>query len=134
MTASDPGKPDALLLDEMFSPVIADRLVALGIDCDAVAARPALRALDDSDILDAAVAEGRIVVTNNVMDFEILRRRAEAEGRAVPGLIYTSDASFPRRREFVADVAAALEIAARDHQVAAQGGVLWLQPPINERA
>lgn len=29
--------PDTLLLDEMFSPVIAERLLARGVDCLAVA-------------------------------------------------------------------------------------------------
>jgi hypothetical protein len=40
-----PGKvPDALLLDEMFSPAIATDLAARGIDCRAVVADPVLRA------------------------------------------------------------------------------------------
>lgn len=70
-----PDPPDALLLDEMFSPLIASSLVARGIDCQAATARPALRSLDDSDVLEAALSEGRILVTNKVVDFEILRRR-----------------------------------------------------------
>ncbi len=39
--------PDALLLDEMFSPAIAIDLAAHGIDCRAVAGDPVLRALSD---------------------------------------------------------------------------------------
>src|SRR5262249_13317943 len=51
----------------------------------------------------------------------------EAAGGAVSGLIYTSDASFPRTRAFVARLAAALEAAARGHETARCGGVLWLR-------
>lgn len=120
--------PDALLLDEMLSPDIARRLVKAGVDCRAVADEPALRALDDADVLGAAVRDDRILVTNNVPDFEMLRRRFAAEGQRVPGLIDTSDAAFPRSRAFVPRLAAALEDAARHHRVASHGGVLWLRP------
>jgi hypothetical protein len=121
--------PDALLLDEMFSPTIAELLAKGGVDCQAVAARAVLRSGDDPEVLDAAIREARILVTNNVVDFEILRRRALAEGREVPGLIYTSDDRFPRRRTLAAQLADALEHAARTHHVETQGGVLWLRPP-----
>lgn len=121
-----PDPPDALLLDEMFSPLIAAALVARGIDCQAVAAQPTLRSLDDHDVLEAALSEGRILVTNNVVDFEILRRRREAEGRPVPGFVYTSDGRFPRDRAFVGRLVAALEDVARRHVARAYGGVVWL--------
>lgn len=121
--------PDTLLLDEMFSPTIAQLLGGRGVDCQAVAARPVLRSRDDLDVLEAALQEGRILVTNNVVDFEILRRQAVADGRPVPGLIYTSDARFPRTRSFVAQLVDALEDAARHDHVVAQGGDLWLRPP-----
>ena len=66
-----PGSvPDALILDEMFSPAIAADLVAHGIDCRAVAGDPVLRALSDLEIFQAALTEGRVLVTNNVQDFE----------------------------------------------------------------
>ncbi len=123
-----PDPPDALLLDEMFSPLIASSLVDRGIDCQAVAARPALRSLDDHDVLEAALGEGRILVTNNVVDFEILRRRREAEGRPASRFVYTSDDRFPRDRVFVGRIAAALEDVARRHLARAHGGVVWLAP------
>jgi len=108
-----PGNvPDALLLDEMFSPAIAGDLAARGIDCRAVVTDPVLRALSDLEIFQVALAEGRVLVTNNVPDFESLRRAHEAAGNEVPGLIYTSDLTFPRTKE-----------------TARCGGVLWLRPP-----
>ena len=119
-------KPDALLLDEMFSPAIAAELQSRGIDARAVVADPVLRALSDLEILEAALLEGRVVVTNNVADFESLRRAWEAAGREVPGLIYASDLSFPRARAFFSRLTAALEVAAAAHETAGHGGVLWL--------
>jgi hypothetical protein len=126
-TAGD--KPDALLLDEMFSPVIADELAARGIDCRAVAADVLLRAVSDLEIFEAALLEGRVIVTNNVPDFESLRRAREAAGGVVPGLIYTSDLAFPRAKAYVSRLVMALEAAATDHQAARHGGVLWLRSP-----
>lgn len=118
----------ALLLDEMFSPAIARLLVADGIDCDAVAARPSLRSRDDAEVLETALDEGRVLVTNNVVDFERLRSRRQADGLPVPGLIYTSDDRFPRDRDFTGRLASALNPVARSDEVAESGGVLWLRP------
>ena len=121
--------PDALLLDEMFSPAIATDLASRGIDCRGVVADPVLRALSDLEIFQAALAEGRVLVTNNVPDFESLRRAHEAAGNEVPGLIYTSDLTFPRTKAYVSRLGAALAAAAADRETARCGGVLWLHPP-----
>lgn len=123
------GVPDALLLDEMFSPAIAADLASCGIDCRAVVADPVLRALSDLEIFQAALAEGRVLVTNNVPDFESLRRAHEAAGNEVPGLIYTSDLMFPRTKAYVSRLGAALAAAAAGPQTVRRGGVLWLRPP-----
>ena len=120
--------PDALLLDEMFSPAIATDLVAHGIDCRAVVGDPVLRALSDLEVFQAALTEGRVLVTNNVADFESLRRAHEAAGNEVPGLIYTSDLRFPRTKASVSRLVAALAAAA-GRETARRGGVLWLRPP-----
>jgi hypothetical protein len=101
------GVPDGLLLDEMFPPAIATDLAGRGIDCRAVVTEPVLRALSDLEIFQAALAEGRILVTNNVADFESLRRAREAAGNEVPGLIYTSDLTFPRTKAYVSRLRAA---------------------------
>jgi hypothetical protein len=138
MSARRLRPPDALLLDEMFSPAIAQALVERGIDCEAVAARPLLRSLDDPDVMDVALSEGRIIVTNNVVDFERLRRGRDAQSTPTPGLIYTSDQTFPRSRAFLERLSVALEDAARRHLVVAHGGIFWLRPleekPLDEIA
>jgi Domain of unknown function (DUF5615) len=129
VSAAGGGKPDALLLDEMFSPAVAGGLVARGIDCRAVVADVVLRALSDLEIFEAALLEGRVIVTNNVPDFESLRRARDAVGGQVPGLIYTSDLAFPRTKAYVSRLVTALEAAAAGHETTRHGGVLWLRPP-----
>jgi predicted nuclease of predicted toxin-antitoxin system len=125
-----PGdKPDALLLDEMFSPRIADELALRGVDCRAVVADPVLRAQSDLEIFDSAVHDNRVLVTNNVPDFESLRRAREAAGGPVPGLVYTSDVTFPGTKAYVSRLVTALAAAAADRETARCGGVLWLRPP-----
>lgn len=119
-------KPDALLLDEMFAPAIADQLSALGVDCRAVAADRALRSHPDLEVFETAVREGRIVVTNNVRDFESLRRAHQAIDNPLPGFIYTCDTAFPRTRTFTTRIVTALHEAAASHAVARYGGILWL--------
>jgi hypothetical protein len=128
-TRAGGDKPDGLLLDEMFSPAIAGELTARGVDCRAVAADRLLRALSDLEVFEAALLESRVIVTNNVPDFESLRRAREAVGGHVPGLIYTSDLSFPRTKAYVSRLVTALEVAAAGHAAARHGGVLWLCPP-----
>jgi hypothetical protein len=113
------------------SPAIADGLAARGIDCRAVVADALLRALSDLEIFETALLEGRVIVTNNVPDFESLRRARDAAGGAVPGLIYTSDVTFPRTKAYVARLVTALAVAAAaaGRETARHGGVLWLHPP-----
>ena len=117
-----------LLLDEMFSPRIAAELAARGYDCLAVAADPAARESSDAELLRRAVEDGRALVTNNVVDFERLRRQGLENNDPVPALIYTSDTCFPRDRRFLGRLIEALDHACVTDAVAAAGGVLWLQP------
>src|ERR1700719_4052916 len=121
--------PDALLLDEMFSPAIATDLAARGIDCRAVVADPVLRALSDLEIFQAALAEGRVLVTNNVPDFESLRRGHEGGGKEGPGPLHKSRLTFPRTKAYVSRLGTALAAAAAGRETARCGGVLWLRPP-----
>ena len=123
------SKPDALLLDEMFSPAIAAELTARGVDCRAVAADVALRAQSDLEIFETALLENRVIVTSNVPDFESLRRARDAVNGEIPGLIYTSDLTFPRARAYLARLVAALEQVATSRETGKRGGVLWLRPP-----
>lgn len=127
------GAAASLLLDEMFAPAIAERLSARGVACIAVVASPELRSRSDADLLTTAVDGGHVLVTNNVGDFEALRRQRLSERRAVPGIIYTSDRAFPRDRRFTDRIVDALADAVARKLVAASGGVLWLAPPDEHR-
>jgi len=118
-----------LLLDEIFHPRIGQELARRGHDCRSVVADPLLRQRPDSELVRLAVEERRTLVTNNVVDFERLRRERIAEGVEVPALIYTSDAAFPRDRRFIGRLVEALDAALKVDAVTQHGGVLWFAPP-----
>lgn len=84
-----------LLLDEHYPAWLADDPTADGIDAVALNAhRPELRGADDRRVLEAAVAEGRIVVTEDVNTFS-------AAIALIPqhvGVVYCHYARFPRTR------------------------------------
>src|ERR1700688_665554 len=93
-------QPDlGLLLDEMFSPVIAAELRALGHDVIAVADRPDLRSKSDEEVFAWASAEKRWLLTENVKDFRPIMLRALPAGAPGCGLLFTSSRAFPRSRK-----------------------------------
>ena len=105
-----------LALDEMFSPLIAAELVRRGHDVVAVAADPGLVGLPDEQVLEWTIAQGRCLLTENVKDYEALRRAAAAQGRVHAGLLYCGPKRFPRDRRFLGllvDALDALIIAGR---------------------
>ena len=91
--------PTRLLLDEMFSPVIAAALRDLGHDVIAVAEQPGLRAMTDEDVFAFAAAEGRWLLTENVKDFQPILQQALHAGPPTAGLLFTSSRAFPRSRK-----------------------------------
>ena len=70
-----------LLLDEMHAPSVSAHLRGRGHDAVAVKDCPDLIGLPDEDLLRAATADGRAVVTENVKDFAVLHRRISAAGQ-----------------------------------------------------
>lgn len=88
-----------LLLDEMFSPALAEALRDLGYDVVAVVERPDLRAISDDKVFAAASADGRWLVTENVKDFRPILLRAVQEGTATTGILFTSSRTFARSRK-----------------------------------
>lgn len=85
-----------LLLDEMWSPDLAAQLRRRGHDVVAVAERVDLRGQADTAIFAAAQAEGRAIVTENVIDYRPLAAYEVQQGRAHSGVIFTSNRRFPR--------------------------------------
>jgi Domain of unknown function (DUF5615) len=71
-----------LLLDEMFSPAIAQALRARGHDVQALKERTEWIGLSDRDVVALARREQRAVVTANVRDYRQLHAELTAPGGA----------------------------------------------------
>jgi len=89
-----------LLLDEMISPRIARELRSRGdFDVQAIKGdRPDLEAVADREIVRRIAAEQRTLVTNDVLDFQLIYNQMLAAGEEHYGLIFTSDATMPRNK------------------------------------
>jgi predicted nuclease of predicted toxin-antitoxin system len=87
-----------LLLDEMYAPAIAAELRRRGHDVVSVhePESGAAAGSSDADVLAAAQADGRVLVTENVRDYRPLEAALVAGGSRHCGLVYTSNRSFPR--------------------------------------
>jgi hypothetical protein len=84
------------LLDEMLAKATATELEKLGHDAIAVVDAE-LAGADDPVVFEYAVAEQRIVVTENFADFAaLLEKRQRAEEPCVP-VVFVRKASFPFR-------------------------------------
>jgi predicted nuclease of predicted toxin-antitoxin system len=87
--------PIRLLLDEHYPGWLAEALAADGIDTVAlIAHRPELRGVDDRGVLEAAVQEGRVVVTEDVT---IFAAAIALVGDHI-GVVYCHHARYPRTR------------------------------------
>jgi len=99
------------LLDEHYPGWLADDLVADGVDAVALTThRPGLRGVDDAGVLEAAVAERRIVVTEDVSTFATAIT-------LVPhhvGVVYCHHSRFPRTRSGLERLRKALVALAAD--------------------
>ena len=112
--------PDRLLIDETFSDILALRVSELGVDAQSVPRIRQRRSHGEEKIVEAALTDDRVIVTDNVLDFEMLRTQREAEGRSVPGIIYVTDI-VPRDQKFIADMPNVLARAASEHLASGNG-------------
>lgn len=115
------------LLDEHYPAWLADELIADGIDAVALNTRPELRGIDDRRVLEAAAAEGRVVVTEDVSTFS-------AAIAAVPhhiGVVYCHHARFRRTRAGLNKLRKALVIlvSTQPDGLGEHPIVLWLANP-----
>jgi hypothetical protein len=130
--APDPAAPLKYLLDEHYPGWLADELVSDGIDAVAVIAhRPELRGRLDSEVLQAAAREQRVVVTEDVSTFA-------AAIAAVPhhcGVIYCHHRRFPRTRPGLALLRRALvDLAVDPPGGLGRAAVVWWADPAGGRA
>jgi len=121
-----------LALDHHYSTVIAHRLRERGHDVVA-AVEKGWETEDDDPLLALCMGEQRALMTNNVADFAVIARRCAAEGRRHSGIVFTSDASFPRSKATIGRYVAALHdlLQANTSDEAFVDRVHWLndQPP-----
>lgn len=86
-----------LLLDEMYTPAIAAELRARGHDVVSVhEAIPPLAGSTDDEVLNAAVSQQRVLVTENVRDYRPLEAALLTGGGHSHGIVYTTNRQFPR--------------------------------------
>ena len=117
-----------LLLDEMFSPVIAQQLRERGHDVEAITGNPRYEAISDPEVMDLARAQGRAVVTNNLVDFRPLHHEAIAPGGPGHfGMVFVPG-GYRRTRADVGRIVEALEakLAAFPGERDLAGGETWL--------
>lgn len=88
------------LLDEMISAKIARELRGRGdFDVQAIKGdRPDLEAVADREIVRRIATEQRALVTNDVLDFQLIHNQMLAAGEEHYGLIFTSDSTMPRNK------------------------------------
>jgi hypothetical protein len=110
-----------LLLDEMYPPLLADILRDKGHDVRAVAASVELAGADDATVLDAAAADDRCLLTENVRDFAVLARYTTHAG-----LLFANSRRWPRTRDGIARLAAVLRDMINNGTLPGQGGTRWL--------
>jgi predicted nuclease of predicted toxin-antitoxin system len=118
-----------LLLDEMFSKVVAEQLRARGHDVVAVTERDELRGLPDEDVFAWAQEADRGLVTDNHRDFAPLHHRWLASGRQHSGLILTSNHRFPRGQSSTTGklVSALDKLLTTEGPLEDPGVLYWLQ-------
>ena len=115
-----------LLLDEMFSGLIAEQLRVKGHDVIAVVTDPALAGSPDDQILAHATDTGRVLVTANIKDFILLDARYRAASQAHAGLILVSTKTFPQDRAFTMAVTGALSATLDQPTEIQPGQVIFL--------
>lgn len=118
-----------LLLDEHYTPEIAERLRRRGHDAVAVSERRELRGLADE--VHFASSGRRAIVTENVGDFRPLLATAARAGTVNYGLICVSARRFPRSMDTVGRTIHALDALLRAHpgDDALRDREVWLREP-----
>lgn len=114
-----------LLLDEMYSAAHADALQAAGIRAATVIGL-GLAGRSDPEVFAAAIAEGSVLLTENVADFTRISAEHLLAGQHHPGVLIALSSRFSRRPAgtpaLVAAIAAIAERSAADR-------VIYLRTP-----
>ncbi len=117
-----------LLLDEHFSPVIAEQLRARQHEVVAVSASPDLRQQPDPEIFAWAVSERRALVTEDVADYLLLHEQYVSRGERHYGLVLTTSKRFPRHEAGFGLLVRELDrlLQTLDHELGLESDIHWL--------
>lgn len=121
-----------LVLEEHFSPAIAEQLQHRGYDVVSVAervavARSPLRRRPDEDLIRWAHGENRVLVTENVCDFMPIHHGFLGRGEAHAGILFTSHRQFPRSADAIGTLVRALASFIDENTAdGVRGDIAWL--------
>jgi hypothetical protein len=96
-----------LLLDEMYGRFHAEALRQAGIEACTVA-KLALTGHSDADLLEVAVADEFVLLTENIADFARITSERVMAGRHHPGVLIALSSRFSRRPGAVSSLVAAI--------------------------
>jgi hypothetical protein len=119
-----------LLLDEMFSPLVAVELRGRGHDAVAIKERDEWQSLSDPEVIALARTERRPVVTANLRDFRPLHAGLVAPGGdGHVGMVFVP-ASFRLTRGATGQIVAALEVRLAEYpgDEDLADGETWINP------
>ena len=117
-----------LLLDELYSKEIGDRLRGLGHDVVAVTERSELVGLEDYQLFSLMSSERRAIVTENAGDYMPLFREAATKGLDHLGFVFTSPRAMPRSKQTIGLFVSVLDelLRANSADDALLNGYRWL--------
>lgn len=117
-----------LLLDELYSRQIAERLRELGNDVIAVNEEPDLSELHDDELFELMIGDRRAILTENWSDFQRLVNAAADTGTTHFGVVFTSRRGLPRSRDTIGLYVRVLDDFLRRHPAedALLNGTWWL--------
>jgi hypothetical protein len=120
--AGDPRRPYPvrLLLDEMYPAKLAEQLREAGHDVVGVVERPGLVGRPDAEIARWARGQGRVVVTENVIDF------ASLDAAEHGGVLLLNARRWPRTPRGLARIRAAIDAWLRGRREGDSATVQWL--------
>jgi hypothetical protein len=106
---TEPAESIQLLLDEMFSPIVAEALRERGHKVVALVEKPEMRAMSDEEVFAWAAARQCWLLTENVKDFQPIKLRALQANIVTASLFFTSSRTFSRTRQHLGSLVNALD-------------------------
>jgi predicted nuclease of predicted toxin-antitoxin system len=114
-----------LLLDEMYSPGLAEALRAADVDARTVV-EFGLAGSSDPEVFEAAIADGRTLLTENVADFARISAEHVVAGQHHPGVLIALSSRFSRRAAGIGPLVTAVRDIADQHLT---DRLVYLQAP-----